>query len=87
MNYDKLVADISVRSGQSRDSVREVLFHFPDALLLLGVGDDVRTPLGVFRMTKSPERNLTLPDGETVSRVPSKVQVKLRPGVRLKIPG
>jgi len=85
MNYAKLVADVAVRARLTDEVVREVLFFLPDALLQLDVGDNVRTPLGVFRMAEGKERQITLPDGVTQATVPAKVQVKLRPGTRLKL--
>jgi nucleoid DNA-binding protein len=85
MNYEKLLADVAKRAGLHTEVVRRVLFHLPDSLLQMEVGDDIRTPLGVFRMTQSKARQITLPDQETVATVPAKTIVKLKSGSRLKI--
>ena len=84
MTYDDLVDAIASRSGQSTESVREVLTHLPDVLVQLDIGEDVRTPLGVFRKVQTRRRSIMLPDGETKATVPGRVTIKLRPGVRLK---
>jgi len=86
MNYKNLVANIAARSKHSPEIVRDILFHLPDALIQLNVGEKVRTPLGVFHMIHTKGRMITLPDGVTTAEMPSKTQVKLRPGLRLKLP-
>ena len=84
MSYDELVDDIAKRAGLSSDIVKKVLFHLPDALLQLGLGNKVRTPLGIFRMVKHQGRKVMLPDQSREAVVPDKVMVKLRPGSRIK---
>lgn len=85
MTYEKLVALIATQSQVPPEIVRTILMNTPDALLLLNIDEDVRTPLGVFRKVQSHERSITLPDGETEALVPAKTMIKLRPGTRLKI--
>jgi nucleoid DNA-binding protein len=85
MNYDQLIADLAQRSGLHTEVVRKVLFHLPDVLIQMEVGDDVRTPLGVFRMAASKARDITLPDQKNTATVPAKIVVKLRAGSRLKL--
>lgn len=85
MSYDELIADIAERSGLHSDIVKKVLFHFPDALLMIGIDQSVRTPLGVFRMTYTEARESVLPDRKTKTTIPAKITVKLKPGQRLKI--
>ena len=84
MTYEELILEVTKKSGLHSSAVRGTLFHLPDALLLLGVGDSVKTPMGVFRVLQSPSRNVVLPDGGTIARVPSKTVVKLKPGRRLQ---
>jgi nucleoid DNA-binding protein len=84
MTYEDLIVRVADQSGLNSEVVRRALFHLPDVLLQLGVGDDVRTPLGVFRMTQSQSRNVMLPDGKTEALVPAKTVVKLKPGSRLR---
>jgi len=85
MNYKALIIDVAARSGLHTDIVLRVLYHLPDALTQMEIGDDVRTPLGVFRMTHSPERPIILPDQSSTAVVASKTLVKLKPGGRLRI--
>ena len=85
MTYDQLIADVAKRTGLHTEVVRRVLFHLPDALIQMDVGDVVRTPLGVFRMTQTEQRKILLPDQESIANVPSKTTVKLRSGSRLKL--
>ena len=85
MTYDQLIADVAERTGLHTEVVRRVLFHLPDSLIQMDVGDVVRTPLGVFRMTQTEQRKILLPDQESIANVPSKTTVKLRSGSRLKL--
>jgi nucleoid DNA-binding protein len=85
MNYEQLIVDVAKRAGLHTEVVRKVLFHLPDTLLQMEEGDDVRTPLGVFRMTSSKARTITLPDQQSTAVVPAKTVVKLRSGSRLQI--
>lgn len=87
MNYDDLIADLAQRTGLHTEIIRKVLFHLPDSLLQMDVGDAVRTPLGVFRMNESKPRPILLPDQQTKAVVPGKTTVKLRSGSRLKLEG
>lgn len=80
MTYNDLVEDLAIQASQSRRAIREVLEALPVCLMQMEDGDDVRTPLGVFRKVHSPARDITLPDGETKSRVPEKRVVRLKPG-------
>ena len=85
MNYKDLVADVAQRSGLRTDVVGKVLFHLPDALIQMEVGHAVRTPLGVFRTTYTPERPVTLPDQKSTAIVPARTLVRLRSGSRLQV--
>lgn len=83
MTYDALVADISTRTGLPVSTVKKVLMEVPDALLVMDEGDHVRTPLGVFRMTRRKKRNIKLPDGP-LAEVGSMLVVRLKSGSRIK---
>jgi len=85
MTYDELLAEVAKDSGLNSEVVRRTLFHLPDVLLRLDVGETVRTPMGVFRMTQTKARTVVLPDGKTPAPVAAKTIVKLRPGSRLQI--
>lgn len=84
MTYDVLVDELALRARVNPEVVREILFQFPGVLVQMGEGDSVRTPMGVFRMTRSRTRPILLPDRATAALVPSKLVVKLRSGSRLR---
>lgn len=84
MKYDELVKDIAESTGQTQAAVRAVLFAFPDALIQLDPGEEVRTPLGVFRMTIRQRRAVTLPDQRTMAEIPEAWIAKLKPGIKLR---
>lgn len=85
MTYDELVTRLAHRTGLHSEVVKKVLVYLPDVLRDLPMGDNVRTPLGVFRMTKRKTRPITLPDGTTQALVQGMTVVKLRPGSRLQV--
>ncbi len=87
MTYDELVTRLAHQTGLHSDVVKKVLYRFPDVLRELPVGEDVRTPLGVFRMNERRERPITLPDGTTKAVVAKRAAVKLKAGARLKAEG
>lgn len=87
MTYDELVTSLAHRTGLHSDIVKKVLTYFPEALMDLPVGGDVRTPMGVFRKTQRNGRTITLPDGTTTAEVAPKAIVRLRPGAKLKSEG
>jgi len=84
MKYDGLVKDIADSTKVTQATVRAVLLAFPDALTQLDPGEEVRTPLGVFRMTIRQRRTVTLPDRRTVAEIAEAWVVKLKGGVRLR---
>lgn len=83
MTYKALIADISKRTGLKPKIVKKVLSATPEALLEMEEGDHVRTPLGVFRMTRREKRNVKLPDGP-VAEIDPMLVVRLKPGNRIK---
>lgn len=87
MTYDELVTRLAHRTGLHSDVVKKVFAYLPEALMELPVGEDVRTPLGVFRKTQRNGRVITLPDGATTAEVAPKAIVRLRPGAKLKSEG
>lgn len=85
MTYSELVSRVASASNQSPQTVREVLFALPDALVLLNQGEMVRTPLGVFRMMVRRGRLVTPPmPGARPVAIPPEGVIKLRPGSRLR---
>jgi len=86
MTYEKLVTQLSEMTGQPEEAVRNILFALPDALIKMDEKDVVRTPMGVFRMTKRASRKIKPPKGDQVVTVPEEMVVKLRAGKRLRKP-
>ena len=87
MTYDDLVALLARQTGLHSAVVKRVLVRLPEALLELPIGDTVRTPLGVFRMSRRKPRPILLPDGETTAEVAEQVVVKLKPGSKMHLVG
>ena len=84
MKYEALVLAVSNSSEVDPDTVRAVLFSLPDGLQALPIGDKVRTPLGVFRMTKRAPRKVTAPGKKHPVKVGAELVVKLHAGTRLR---
>lgn len=83
MKYEKFVSKVAAQAGVSQEAVRDVLYVLPDVLIELDDGEEVRTHLGVFRMTRRKARTVTLPDRKRTAQVPEAQIVKLRSGTRL----
>jgi len=83
MTYDRLVIRLAKMTGLHTEVVRRVLFFFPEALMEMKDGGEVRTPLGVFKKGKRKARPILLPDGKTPAVVAGQTVVKLRSGQRL----
>ena len=84
MSYDELVTRIAANSGLTHERIKAVLEHLPEALMFLRRGEKVRTPLGIFEMVVTQQREVMLPDGQRTAQAQSKLGVKLRPGQRLR---
>ncbi len=85
MTYKELLTDMGARTGLHTEMIHKVLYHLPDSLLLLEIGETVKTTLGWFHMTESKGRVVILPDGKSTSNLLPKVVVRLKPGPRLKV--
>jgi len=86
MKYEKLVTKIATLTEESEEAVRKILFSIPDALIGMSEKDMVRTPMGVFRMTKRSSRTVKPPKGAEPVVIPEEMVVKLRAGNRLRKP-
>lgn len=84
MSYEDLVAQVAARSGLTHERVRAVLDTLPEALMLLREGERIRTPLGIFTMVRTKNREIMLPDGQRKAPSKSKLVVKLRPGTQMR---
>lgn len=87
MSYDELVTLLARRTGLHSDVVKRVLVYLPEVLQELPPGDDVRTPLGVFRKSQRKARDILLPDGVTRAKVAGQTLIRLRPGSKMKSEG
>lgn len=83
-NYDRFTQAIAKETGVAPDIVKNVFQAAPAALLELQEDEWVKTPLGVFRMTRRKPRRVVLPGTDEDARVEEKLVVKLKPGKRLQ---
>ncbi len=95
MKYNQLIERVSQLSTVHPIIVRKVLYSLADALVSLTLGEQVRTPLGAFRMTQRKSRTVTVPqqkqEGEApkpekTAAVPAQFVVKMRASSRLRKP-
>ena len=84
--YDTLVKRIAKSTGYPKSVIRDILMAVPEALMQLGEGNRVKTPLGVFRMTHRETRDVALPGTDQRAVIDERLIVKLRPGHRLQRP-
>jgi len=84
MQYEELVAKVAASAGVHPSRVKTDLLALPEGLMALEEGDKVRTPLGVFRMTKRAPRKVVPPGSQETVEVGAELVVKLRAGTRLR---
>lgn len=72
-------------AGVSEEDVRKVLFHFPDILMELEEGEQVKTYLGVVKLVRRKRKRVKDPQGRWTFS-PERLQARLRPGKRLQRP-
>jgi nucleoid DNA-binding protein len=84
MTYEDFVTKIAIVSGHPVEMVRDILFVVPDVLISLPQAENVRTPLGVFRMTTRSARSITPPSGGEPVPIPAEQVIKLKAGTRLR---
>jgi nucleoid DNA-binding protein len=84
MTYKMLVNTVAVQSGHPTELVRDVLLALPNVLLGLKEGEQVRTPLGVFRMVLRNAREVVSPRGGQRMTIEHGLVCKLKAGVRLR---
>jgi nucleoid DNA-binding protein len=83
MYYGTLVARISSLTGCSDVDIRKVLSALPEAVMECSEGEQVRTPLGTFKIVRRRFKRVRSPTGEWTS-APERVQARIRPGRRLQ---
>jgi hypothetical protein len=69
--------------GVSDATVRRVLNVLPDAVMECKENDQVRTPLGVFKIVRRRRKRVRCPSGSW-SHAPERIQARIRPGKRLQ---
>lgn len=69
--------------GVSEEDVRKVLLHFPDVLMELEEGEQVKTYLGVVKIVRRKRKRVKDPQGRW-THSPERLQARLRPGKRLQ---
>ena len=72
--------------GVSEEGVRRVLHVFPDVVMECEEDEQVKTPLGVFRLVRRKRKLVRTPTGEW-THAPERIQARIRPGKRLQRSG
>lgn len=83
MLYGELVSRISARTGIGDAEVRKVLAALPEVVMECQEGEQVRTPLGAFKIVRRRLKRVRSPGG-TWACAPERVQARIRPGKRLQ---
>lgn len=83
MTYDDLILRTTRISGCPEALVRLVFDAIPDGLTDLEPGDQVRTPLGVFRMVQVTKKRTRLFGKNEWSDGHERIFVRLRPGIKM----
>jgi nucleoid DNA-binding protein len=83
MRYGTLVAKIASLTAVSDADVRRVLSALPTVVMECNEGECLRTPMGVFKVTRRPRKRVRSPFGDWMY-VPERVQAKLRSGKTLQ---
>jgi hypothetical protein len=69
--------------GVSEEDVRKALLHFPEVLMELEEGEQVKTYLGVIKIVRRKRKRVKDPQGRW-THSPERLQARLRPGKRLQ---
>ena len=83
MKYDQLVYWIHLQTWVEPDKIKQVLESLADVLRTRHeVGEQTRTPLGVFSTHVRERKNWVLPDGRP-TQIPERIQIQLNPSARM----
>jgi len=82
--YNQFVSHIADVTGLKPSDVKGVFLAAPEALMQLEEGNWVKTPLGVFRMTRRKPRRLLIPGTDQEAMVDERMVVRLKSGSRLQ---
>jgi len=83
MRYKELITSIAKAASVEEDEVRRVLDMLPEVLMKSAIGEQTRTPLGVFSAKERPDKDVQLPNG-TWTKATRQLQIRLKPGSRLR---
>lgn len=83
MLYGTLVARLSALTGLSEEDVRKVLSLLPNVVMECAEGEQVKTPLGAFKIVRRRRKRVRAPSGEWV-HAPERLQARMRPGKKLQ---
>lgn len=71
--------------GVEDQDIRKVLHVLPDVVMECEEGEQVRTPLGVFKVVRRKSKRVRCPSG-VWTQAPERIQARIRPGKRLQRP-
>ena len=84
MEYQQLIWLRAARTGADVATVRDVLAAFPDVIMDGTIGENTRTPLGVFTIAERQTSNpVKTPTGHWGSAKPM-ILARLKPGKKLR---
>lgn len=84
MLYTTLIAKIAAKTGLQEEDVRKVLTAFPEVVMECEEGEQVKTPLGAFKIIRRKRKKVRAPSGEW-SFAPERLQARMRPGINLQL--
>jgi nucleoid DNA-binding protein len=80
---DNSVAWVIYEPGVSDSDVRKVLRMFPEVIMECAEGEQVRTYLGTFRLTRRKRKRVKDPQGRW-THSEERIEARIRPGKRLQ---
>jgi nucleoid DNA-binding protein len=83
MLYGILVSRLAAITGLSEEDVRKVLSSLPDVVMECAEGEQVKTPLGAFKIIRRRRKRVRAPSGDWVF-APERLQARVRPGKKLQ---
>ena len=72
-----------LHDGITEDDVRQVLHLLPDGIMRCAEDEQVKTPMGVFRIVRRKRKRVKDPTGQW-THSPERLQARIRPGKRLQ---
>jgi nucleoid DNA-binding protein len=85
MLYADFIESMHYRTRISKKDIQLILEAIPGVLLELQKGDNVRLPMGTFRIVHTKERRCVYPEGRGEGVFPEQLVIKMTPSKQLKI--